>query len=269
LGLLILIASAVDKTLWDWLNLLIVPVVLALGGYLFTRSENQRARREAENQHSIDRDIANQRAKTDRDIANQHRQGDALQAYLDQMGQLLLDKNKPLRCSKEGDDVRNLARARTLTVLWLLDGSRKGSLLQFLYEARLINRCRLVLNLSGAYLVDAHLWQYKLSRADLSDATLSGANLSGANLSGADLSDATLSGANLSRGFKNMPDGSKVSVSGADLSGANLSEAEVTGEQLSQAKSLEGATMPDGQVLKSADNPDGPTLEEWLKRQGE
>jgi hypothetical protein len=26
--------------------------------------------------------------------------------------------------------------------------------------------------------------------------------------------------------------------------------------------------MPDGQVLKSNDNPDGPTLEEWLKSQG-
>jgi hypothetical protein len=39
LGLLVLIASAVDKTFWDWLNLLIVPVVLAIGGYLFTRSE--------------------------------------------------------------------------------------------------------------------------------------------------------------------------------------------------------------------------------------
>ncbi len=39
--------------------------------------------------------------------------------------------------------------------------------------------------------------------------------------------------------------------------------------QLEVARSLEGATMPDGQVLKSADNPDRPTLEEWLKSRGE
>ena len=31
------------RTLWDWLDLLIVPAVLALGGYFFTRSENRRA----------------------------------------------------------------------------------------------------------------------------------------------------------------------------------------------------------------------------------
>ena len=53
------------------------------------------------------------------------------------------------------------------------------------------------------------------------------------------------------------------------LSGANLKGArEWTAEQLTAAESLEGATMPDGQVLKSNDNPDGPTLEEWLKSQG-
>jgi hypothetical protein len=28
------------RTLWDWLELLIVPAVLTVGGYLFTRSEN-------------------------------------------------------------------------------------------------------------------------------------------------------------------------------------------------------------------------------------
>ncbi len=31
-----------QRTFWDWLDLLIVPVVLALGGYLFNRSENRR-----------------------------------------------------------------------------------------------------------------------------------------------------------------------------------------------------------------------------------
>jgi hypothetical protein len=28
-----------QRTFWDWLSLLIVPIVLALGGYLFTRPE--------------------------------------------------------------------------------------------------------------------------------------------------------------------------------------------------------------------------------------
>jgi hypothetical protein len=36
-------------------------------------------------------------------------------------------------------------------------------------------------------------------------------------------------------------------------------------EQLAAARSLEGATMPDGQTLKSDKMPHGPTFEEWLK----
>ncbi len=44
-----------ERTLWDWLSLLIVPLVLALGGYLFTRSENERTRQSAEQQRDLDR----------------------------------------------------------------------------------------------------------------------------------------------------------------------------------------------------------------------
>src|SRR5829696_945528 len=91
------------KTLWDWLGLLIVPVVLAVGGYFFTRSESRRIQQSAEEQRALDREIADQRtqedrviaqerSETDRQIADQRRQDDMLQAYLDQMGQLLLDK---------------------------------------------------------------------------------------------------------------------------------------------------------------------------------
>ncbi|HAG99729.1 MAG TPA: hypothetical protein DCL75_12965 [Ktedonobacter sp.] len=29
-----------DKKLWDWLGLLIIPVILAVGGFLFTEQQN-------------------------------------------------------------------------------------------------------------------------------------------------------------------------------------------------------------------------------------
>src|SRR3712207_4853217 len=37
-----------SKTLWDWMDLLIVPVVLAIGGYVFTRSESRATQAAAE-----------------------------------------------------------------------------------------------------------------------------------------------------------------------------------------------------------------------------
>jgi uncharacterized protein YjbI with pentapeptide repeats len=248
LGVFILIASAVDKTLWEWLGLLVVPAVLAIGGYLFTSSENKKSH-----------DIANKRAETDVQIAEQRRHDDALQDYLNHIGELLLDKNPSLRDSEEGDEVRMLARARTLTMLqgWLGgpgDEERQRSVLQFLYESDLISKNRRVVDLRDANFMGAYLNDINLSAADLSGAWLSDTKLYRAKLSEANLSETTLSGALLS-----ADDNSDA---------ADLTDAEITDEQLAKAKSLKGATMPDGQILKSEDNPAGPTFEEWLKSKG-
>jgi hypothetical protein len=112
-----------------------------------------------------------------------------------------------------------------------------------------LNRANLSrVNLSGANLQLAQLARADLTMANLSgawsvsaylgEANLSGANLSGANLSRAYLGEADLTGANLS----------EANLSGADLSKANLFGAQVTERQLFWAKSLEGATTPDGTV---------------------
>jgi uncharacterized protein YjbI with pentapeptide repeats len=178
-----------------------------------------------------------------------------------------------------------------------LDGERKKSVLQFLYEAQLINRdnrekmplkweeaemmdleARIV-GLSGADLRNAYL-RYVfiegaaldgaiLENADLRNAQLRRIDLGGAYLSGADLSGAYLSEASLQNAQLQPND--ELNLRGADLRGANLSGTnlyEATGwteEQLTAAWSLEGATMPDGQRLRSAENPDGPTFEDWLQ----
>src|SRR5215213_5413495 len=68
-----------QRTFWDWLSLLIVPIVLALGGYFFTRSENRRMREDAAQQRRLDREIADERLQEDREIADERRQDDMLQ----------------------------------------------------------------------------------------------------------------------------------------------------------------------------------------------
>jgi hypothetical protein len=232
LGVLTLIGLPFGITLWNWMDLLIIPLVLAIGGYLFTRSENRATRVAAE----------------------QRAQDEALQAYLDGMSQLVTDKDRPLHRSPRSDRLRTVARARTLTVLSRLDGDRKARVVQFLYESVLISIEYAVVDLTDADLSSANLRTSSLSGAALVYANLHKADLRGAwlvyaNLHGADLRGAILSGA---------------VMHGANLSGAR----ETTNEQLEQAKSLEGATMPGGQILKSDDNPEGPTFEEWLKGKG-
>ena len=59
-----------------------------------------------------------------------------------------------------------------------------------------------------------------------------------------------------------------IAVSGADLSGAYLTGTKLAPEQLAACKSLEGATMPDGQTLRGDKTPNGPTFKDWLKSKG-
>ncbi len=213
------------KTLWDWLQLFIVPLALAAIGLWFS------AQQDAHQQQ-----IEEKRAQSERQIEKQRAQDAALQAYLDQMSQLMLGGN--LRDSEEDSEVRTLARARTRTVLTRLDGNRKGSVVQFLYEADLINKNHPVVSLS-----DVRLSGADLSGADLSGADLSGVELSDADLSdGADLSDADLSGANLR----------KADLGGANLSGADLGGAELQLAVLSGAD-LIGADLSGGANLSGAD----------------
>ena len=248
------------RTLYDWLQLLIIPAVLAVGGYLFNYTTTR-----AEQKSTQDRD------KTERDIALDNQREAALQAYIDSMSELLLEKK--LRESGDDDEVRTIARVRSLTVLPRLDGNRKASLLQFLHESGLIEKDRKIVDLDGADLRGANLIGDDLHGADLIGANLRGArlmatnlsiaNLSGALLDDADLSYANLTGADLTHAEPVEADLRRANLSdsiltGAYLTGANLSEAnlsrsdlrgaEVTTKQLEQAKSLQGATMPDGSI---------------------
>jgi hypothetical protein len=231
------------RTLWDWLALLIVPAVLAVGGYLLT-----------ERQRALDRELSTQQAQTDRELADERRQNDTLQAYLDGMSQLLTDKERPLHMAQSGDSLRTVARARTLTVLGRLDSGQKRSILEFLFESELIYKEHILLDKGGLIerrhnivsLRQADLRDADLYRGNLRDVNLGYANLSSADLSSADLRDADLRDADL-----------------RDAKGATSSG--VANELLSAASSLEGATMPDGQTLRGDKMPNGPTLEEWIK----
>lgn len=257
------------KTLWDLLQLLIIPLALAVIAYLFNRSER----------------------KNEQSIALDNQQEAMLQGYLDKMSELLLREKIREPVFKRAfpfeaqNEAQHVARARTLTILSKLDASRKRSVIQFLDESDLItkNECFVHLNatnpdgLNGAdlsglslsyrdlhrvNLSNANLCKATLSETDLSGAVLSGANLrearlswgmivrdpTGAILEDADLREADLSGAIMNDVILINADLTGAILNNADLTRANLTKAKVTEDQLKQAKTLKGATMPDGSI---------------------
>jgi hypothetical protein len=255
------------KSAWDWLELLIIPLVLALGALWFNNQSRRReleqelARRKSEQELAFqarksEQDLARRERENDREIAQDRVREEALQRYLDRMQELILDKG--LRTSGKDAEIRDVARARTLAVLRSLDGNRKGHVVRSLYESNSIGKAVAVREESGVtrILLEAII---DLRTADLSFANLFDAILMGANLNNTNLSNADLTGVNLS--FADLTD---ADLRGADLNSTylnctNLSYANLTGaknwtkEQLAQAKHLDRAFLPDGAALTEED----------------
>ena len=241
-----------QKTLWDWLDLLLVPLVLAGGGLWFSRQER----------------------RSERAIAERRAEEAALEAYLKQMTTLLLEKS--LIDATPEDPVRDVARAWTLTVLRRVSGERKGVLLRFLQESSLITAKNPIVMLADANLTSANLTDANLTDANLTDANLTDANLRGAklvrarltsaimldaklenallraakltsakltsakltnaDLLGADLTDANLRGANLRGANLILAKLNSADLRGADLTSADLTSADLTFAKLNRAK---------------------------------
>ena len=188
------------KDLWDWWQLLLLPIGLAIGGFVFNRKQSETSFKISEQVH-----------QTDLQIADDQQREAALEGYLDHMSELLLEQNLASLQSKS--DVREMARVRTLITLRRVEKYRKGLLLQFLHEAGLINKDKTIIDLYGADLSGADLSGADLREANLTETNLSGADLSGANLSGANLNGAKVTATQLATAKSLleaiMPDGSR------------------------------------------------------------
>jgi uncharacterized protein YjbI with pentapeptide repeats len=236
---------------WDWLELLIIPIVLGAAALWFNA----------------------QTRKSEQVIAQDRVQEEALQGYLDRMQELILDKG--LRTSGKDAEIRNVARTRTLAVLRSLDGKRKGEVVRFLYESGLIGKLLEAEESEEKQVIEAiiDLRTADLSYADLHRANLSGANLRFVILDHADLCFADLSYANLREAmlpgaqlfpaywrYDTPPLIGRIDLSHADLTDAMLVDADMRNANLMEAKglndmklaqahSLVGAILPDETVM--------------------
>ena len=227
------------KTLWDWMQLVLVPAIL-IGVTLVWSATQTGSANKREDRLSQDA---------------------LLLSYFTEMSGLTIDKK--LLSSKEGDPIRTVARTATLTVLHRLNGDRKEEVVHSLLEAGLVRSDLPIVqlhdadlrgaNFNGADLrnTDLHVVRLEgahLEGAQLSSVSLLGAHLEGAHLGHADASQATIEGAYLARADLNRAvltgadlnhaDLTAANLTGADLTGANLTGANLTGANLTGAKGL-------------------------------
>jgi uncharacterized protein YjbI with pentapeptide repeats len=225
----------------------LVSALIALLGVLVAQIVNAHLTRSTqENQQVLDQEA---------------RQNSELQNYLSTVGELPTNRDPAADTS---------AQAQTLTVLPDLDPDQKRTVMQFLYQAGLIDKDNPRIGLFYADLTSANLKGsdaqenrfvldntnlrgVNLQDADLAYISMQGSNLSQAHLVYTDLSNADLSDANLYHAYLDNVDLSDTTLSGADLTHTNLQTATgLTQEQIDEAEGDERTQLPDD--LQRPDN---------------
>jgi hypothetical protein len=152
------------KTLWDWLDLLIIPVTLAIVVYFLNRSER-----------STDRKIASENAQLQREIAIDNQFETRMQSYFDKMSDLLLANS--LRNSTIDDEVIAVAQTRTLSILRAVDAERQVLILRFLKVSKLIDVDNPIIKLSKVNISRADLRHLNFDHANFVDLKMENCNL--------------------------------------------------------------------------------------------
>ena len=151
------------KTLWDVLELVIIPVGGALIAYFFNKSLKENEQR-----------LIDERVKIEREILIDQQREIALQSYMMTMHNLI-EKNDPCH-SLPGDEIRNFVTTITQSTLNKLDGKRKGLVIKFLYGANFLYRKDPIVSLEYSDLSDIDLSNTDLESINFKLATLKNAN---------------------------------------------------------------------------------------------
>jgi hypothetical protein len=227
------------KSFWDWLQLLIVPLMLAFGAFYLNYASETR----------------------DKQIAEEGKQQELLKDYFSKMQTLIIEANKlsksqwePLEHfanEKLPGQFQPIAQALTLAVLDELDGLRKGKVITYLAESGFITKETFTINLNGANLQKLELKGVSLNSVIINKADMTGAKLTNLEFTDSDLGASNFSQANL--------DG--VNFSSAILQGSNFYDANLKNIEISKpSKDLSGTDFQDACFsvhpnIKSPDNP--------------
>ncbi len=227
------LAGFKDKKLWDFIQLLLIPIVLSWSGISFQEFTKQKERLAADNKDKQEK----------------------LTKYLDEMS-VLLEKDLLLSRlgssnKKNNDPVLAAAQAKTVVALTSLDPTRQNSVLQFL-ESSTLNG----LDGERGLLFRAKMYKAKLNGADLTKAKmiqafLQSSHLINADLTGADLRSIDLENSTLTKAILFESDLRRAQLMNATLVEANLAKADLTKSDLTGAN-MKGAIL-DRAILLGVD----------------
>lgn len=218
------------KTLWDWLEIIIIPATIAIVGGIIKEAEKEKNIKENKEKLQLN------------NIDNYYK-----------IISELLTRNNLLELNAD-DSNWTIARARTILALEQADNERKGQILQFLYESKLL-QSPIIINLTGANFKNSELDGIVFRRAEikgayfnnslirnafLDESNLTGCDLSGVDFSGSSLSNCNMSYANLTGAKLVKLDLTTVDFEGCNLTNCDIRESKILKSQLDSIYKKEG-----------------------------
>jgi uncharacterized protein YjbI with pentapeptide repeats len=218
-----------QKSIWDWLELLIIPIAVTVFTLLFNQGMRKRELETQQRRRYVDKKIEIERYNSE-----------IMQKYLDDISELLLNHDLIQEKENLNSSVRDVAQTKTIIALRTLasDSNRKDNILQSLRDAQL----------SDFLFVKSWLKEINLEKTNLS-----GINFSNANLEKAKFRRASVRGTNFENANLANSDFREANLRNAIFLNANLSncvfkDAVITLEQINEAKSITGIMLPDGSI---------------------
>ncbi len=195
------VQSNSPKTLWDWLELIIVPISLSLIAWFFKKSE----------------------IKTEKAISLEKNREGELYSFYDYVQNIHFSTD--LNDNRTKEMVSVLASARAKVIIGNLDVKRKASFIKFLYEVGFINIDGPIIvfdrpDFSGINLDNNSLFKMTIRGADFSNSSFEFSTLSFSIFSGSCFSKSSFYFAQLQRAYFDWCE-----VDSADFSHANLEKA--------------------------------------------
>lgn len=226
------------KKLWDWLDLLIVPVSLILLGWLYKTYE-----------------------KTKEEIKEiENKQNEILDSYFRIISEFISNSN--LLDTNKNKESRVIARTRTIVALENLEGERKGQVLQFLYESNLIDnekinilganfKCLQVsgivlrkLTIKGVYFCNSNFENTFLDKSRFISCDFTNTNFNKSSME-----DTSFEYSNLSKCKLSNIDLTKVNFEGSNLNDADLSNSIINRSQLDKIFKKKNLKLNNTEIL--------------------
>ena len=202
------------RTLWDWFELLIFPIALALFAYYLNNYQKK-----------MEHKIAEERFNLERELRKDYERENLLRKFFDDINYLLTEKN--LMSSPVDSTERSIARNKTLTTVRELDGVRKGKLFEFLFDSKLISIENCIVDLSSADFSNTVLNNYIFEKIVLKHVNFLGSNLNGifiidsnisiSNFNKSNLENMSFSGSSINRCTFNKSNLSSTYFDGAKI----------------------------------------------------